>query len=61
MVSCGAESYTEYIDQRDNSMAVIQDLHGRHCLLGTVDVLMDSTVSSASDSISTVILHPAGD
>ncbi len=57
-VASGGQTYTTTIMQRDSSGAVLLDLHGRYCLDGTVTVVMDSTVSSASDSIRRVVLDP---
>lgn len=58
VVSCGGEEHSEYINQQDEA-GVVEDLHGQYCLEGLVEVIMDSTVSSASDSVSAVILDPA--
>jgi len=57
-VTSAGQTYTAYINQRDSSGAVQLDLHGRYCLDGTVTVVMDSTVSNASDSIRRVVLTP---
>ena len=58
IVSSAGQSYVAYIMQRDDSGLVLSDLHGRYCLDGAVTVVMDSSVSSASDSVRRVILTP---
>ncbi len=57
-VTSNGQTYTQTIMQRDSSGAVTLDLHGRYCLDGQVTVVMDSTVSTASDSIRRVVLEP---
>lgn len=57
-VSSAGQTYTAYIDQRDDSGAVQLDLHGTYCLDGAVTVVMDSTVSAESDSVRSVVLDP---
>lgn len=57
-VDVGGARYTERIMQRDSSGGINKILHGTYCLSGTVTVIMDSTVSSQSDSISGVSLEP---
>lgn len=57
-VTSAGQTYTAYIMQRDSSGTVQLDLHGRYCLDGTVTVVMDSTMSGASDSIRSVVLTP---
>ena len=46
------------IDQVDESGDYVWDHHGRYCLEGTVEVVLDSTVNSGSDSVSGVKLEP---
>jgi len=46
------------INQRTGS-GYIWDLHGRYCLGGTVQVILDSTVNGGSDAVSRVRLSPA--
>ncbi len=57
IVSSAGQSYVAYIMQRDDQN-IVSDLHGRYCLDGAVTVIMDSSVSSASDSVRRVILTP---
>jgi hypothetical protein len=47
------------IDQVDPSGDYAWDHHGQYCLQGTVEVVLDSTVNSGSDSVSGVRLVPA--
>ncbi|MFH2010074.1 MAG: hypothetical protein ABI333_25985 [bacterium] len=58
VVTSNGQSYSQYIDQQDSSGALTLDLHGNYCLDGTVEVLIDSTVSGASDSVRRVLLVP---
>ena len=53
------DGHSAIIDQRTGS-AHIWDLHGRYCLGGRVEVVLDSTVNSGSDSVFGVRLQPAG-
>ena len=46
------------IDQVDASGDYVYDYHGHYCLEGTVDVILDSTVNSGSDSVFGVKLEP---
>jgi len=46
------------IDQVDPSGDYVWDHHGHYCLEGTVEVVLDSTVNSGSDSVSGVRLQP---
>ncbi len=46
------------IDQVDETGPYVWDYHGRYCLEGTVEVVLDSTVNSGSDSVSGVRLDP---
>ncbi len=46
------------IDQVDASGDYVWDYHGHYCLEGTVDVTLDSTVNSGSDSVFGVKLEP---
>lgn len=57
-VTSAGQTYTTYIMQRDSSGVITLDLHGRYCLEGTVEVVVDSTVSTASDSVRRVVLEP---
>ena len=59
-VNCGAESHVAYIQQRTEPHIKQMDLHGRYCLSGAVEVVVDSSVSGASDSVSRVRIVPAG-
>ena len=58
----GALFYVEgvgvVIDQVDASGDYVWDYHGRYCLEGTVEVVLDSAVNSGSDSVSGVRLVP---
>jgi hypothetical protein len=58
-VNSGTDSHVAFIMQRDSSSQLQQDLHGTYCLSGTVEVVVDSSVSSQSDSVSRVLLVPA--
>ena len=57
IVSSGGQTWSERIDQRDDSNAYPKDLHGTYCLSGTVTVVLDSD-TSASDSVQNVYLEP---
>ncbi len=57
-VTSGGQTFTTYIMQRDSSGNITLDLHGRYCLEGQVVVVVDSTVSTASDSVRRVVLEP---
>jgi len=46
------------IDQVDESGDYVWDYHGHYCLEGTVEVVLDSSVNSGSDSVSGVRLEP---
>lgn len=59
VVTSGGRSAVATIDQRDDSGETLEDLHGRHCLDGRVEVLVDSSVSAESDSVASVTLVPA--
>ena len=59
IVSSAGHSYRAFINQRDDSNALVFDLHGVYCLDGAVEVVMDSTVSGLSDSIRSVRLTPS--
>jgi hypothetical protein len=56
-VTSEASTYTTQIQQRDDQ-GIVEDLHGRYCLAGSVQVVMDSTVSSESDSVRRIVLVP---
>ena len=56
-VTSRGQTYSVYIDQRDDG-GMVMDLHGRYCLEGLVEVVMDSSVSSQSDSVRRVRLVP---
>ena len=58
LVNSGGQSHVAYLNQRDDRDYVM-DLHGRYCLEGSVTVVMDSSVSGASDSVRRVRLVPA--
>ena len=58
IVNSNGQSHRAVINQRDDG-GMVFDLHGTYCLDGAVEVIMDSTVSSASDSIRSVRLTPA--
>lgn len=57
-VTSNGQTYSQYIMQRDSTGVITLDLHGRYCLDGQVVVVMDSTVSTASDSVRRVVLEP---
>jgi hypothetical protein len=57
IVTSRGQSYSVYINQRDDG-GLVMDLHGRYCLEGLVEVVMDSSVSSQSDSVRRVRLVP---
>jgi hypothetical protein len=46
------------IDQVDASGDYVWDYHGQHCLEGTVEVMLDSSVNNGSDSVFGVRLVP---
>jgi len=46
------------IDQVDESGDYVYDFHGTYCLEGTVEVVLDSTVNSGSDSVFGIKLEP---
>ncbi len=52
--------HAEVVDQQDESGDYVWTLHGTYCLEGDVEVVLDSTVNSGSDSVSGVRLVPAG-
>jgi hypothetical protein len=52
------DTHVAYISQRSEPHVLTMDLHGRYCLDGPVQVVIDSSVSSASDSVSQVRLVP---
>jgi hypothetical protein len=52
-------SHSKVINQVSDPSAFIWDLHGRYCLHGEVNVVLDSTVNSGSDAVSGVRLVPA--
>lgn len=58
VVTSNGQTHVVYIMQRDDA-GIVMDLHGRYCLDGNVTVVIDSTVSSASDSVRRVRLAPA--
>ncbi len=53
------DGHSVVIDQVDASGDYVWDYHGQYCLAGTVEVVLDSTVNSGSDSVSGVRLVPA--
>ena len=57
-VNNGTASYVTFINQRDNSGAIKMDLHGTYCLDGQVEIIIDSSMSGASDSVKSVRLDP---
>lgn len=54
------DGHSAVIHQRDDSGDYIWSLHGSYCLQGDIEVTLDSTVNSGSDSVSAVRLVPAG-
>ena len=58
-VSSGPTVESARISQRDGSNAIQNDLVGRYCVSGTIDVVIDSSTAQ-SDSVRTVSLVPAG-
>jgi hypothetical protein len=52
-------SHSKVINQVSDPSAFIWDLHGRYCLQGEVNVVLDSTVNGGSDAVSGVRLVPA--
>ncbi|MBW1808454.1 MAG: hypothetical protein JRJ87_09700 [Deltaproteobacteria bacterium] len=58
IVTSNGQSHSVYIMQRDEGN-LVWDYHGQYCLDGGVQVVMDSSVSSASDSVRRVRLTPA--
>jgi hypothetical protein len=57
-VTSDGQTHTARIMQRDEQ-DFVEDFHGRYCLDGAVEVVLDSTDSSESDSVRRVILVPA--
>jgi hypothetical protein len=58
IVTSNGQSHSTYIMQRDDG-GLEWDFHGNYCLDGAVQVVMDSSMSGASDSIRSVRLTPA--
>jgi len=58
-VNNGTASYVTFINQKDNSGAIKMDLHGTYCLDGQVEIIIDSSMSGASDSVKSVRLQPS--
>jgi hypothetical protein len=58
-VNNGTLSQVVHIMQKDTSGQIKMDLHGTYCLDGQVEVVIDSSVSSASDSVSRVRIQPS--
>ncbi|RLB66063.1 MAG: hypothetical protein DRI90_00380 [Deltaproteobacteria bacterium] len=58
-VNNGTLTQVIYIMQKDNSGQIKMDLHGTYCLDGQVEVIVDSSVSNASDSVSRVRIQPS--
>ena len=53
------DGHVQTINQRVHSPDYVWDVHGTYCLEGSVEVVLDSTVNSGSDSIFGVRLQPA--
>jgi len=52
------DGHAATINQRSSSGSAVWDLHGQYCLEGRVEVVLDSTVNSGSDSVMGVRLDP---
>jgi hypothetical protein len=53
------DGHVKLISQKDTSGDYIWDYHGTYCLEGTIEVILDSTVNSGSDSTFGARLVPA--
>lgn len=58
LVTSAGTTHSARIFQNDDGGTPL-DLHGRYCLSGPVQVVVDSSVDSGSDSLAEVVLMPA--